>query len=111
MKFSTVRRGCLLLIVLVFPFLSPQPAKAFFALQQPAYPNMTSLLFPPPATYSAPLQQAIALLEQEKYAEADNILRSLIQSSPKDMPARDFYHTSQDGEYPSIAQSTQDMCR
>jgi tetratricopeptide (TPR) repeat protein len=93
MNFSHIRRSFLFGILLSLPFLNPQPAKAFLALPEPVYSEMSPVTVPP--EHSAPLRQAIALLEQAKYTEADIILRSLIQASPTDMPARDFYHTSQ----------------
>jgi tetratricopeptide (TPR) repeat protein len=96
MNFFWFRHGFLFSILVSLPFLNPQSAKAFLALPESTYSEMTSpIVFNSEQPYPAPLQQAIALLEQEKYAEADVILRSLIQVNPKDMPARDFYHTSQ----------------
>jgi tetratricopeptide (TPR) repeat protein len=95
MNFSYRRRIFLFSILFSLPFLSPQPAKAFLTLPEPIYSEMTSPVVLTTQAYPAPLQQAIALLEQEQYAEADALLKSLIQANPTDMPPRDFYYTSQ----------------
>lgn len=110
MAFSHIRRSFLLGILLSFPFLNPQPAQAFLTLSEPTYSEMSPPFVAPEQPYTAPLQQAIALLDQEKYAEADVILRSLIQASPKDMSARDFYHTSQllQGNWLALAEENAD---
>jgi tetratricopeptide (TPR) repeat protein len=96
MKFSGIRRCFYLGILLALPFLQPQPAQAFLTLQDYTY-GAASQFFTQPEQrqYSPQLQQAIALLEAEKYAEADAILVLLIQSSPTVMDNRDFYYTSQ----------------
>jgi tetratricopeptide (TPR) repeat protein len=110
MNFSHIRCSFLFGILLSFPFLNPSPTQAFLTLPEPVYSAMSSPVVAPEQPYAVPLQQAIALLEQEKYAEADIILRSLIQSSPRDMFARDFYHTSQllQGNWLNLAEENAD---
>jgi tetratricopeptide (TPR) repeat protein len=96
MRFSYLRHSFLVGILLSLSFLHPQPAKAFLTLPEPAAsqmsPPLTSIA---DQTYSPELQQAIALLVQEKYAQADAALLTLIQANPTYMPPRDFYYTSQ----------------
>jgi tetratricopeptide (TPR) repeat protein len=86
MKFYP-RLGLFLCVVLAC--FSPKPAQAFLPLNTPPIPVTY------PVQYSADLEKAIALLSQEQYAAADAMLKALIQTSPTEMPARDFYYISQ----------------
>ena len=95
MKFFSLQHSLCLSLLLTLPFLGSQRAQAFLVLPTPLTSSMTPIASSAAQAYPPELQKAIALLVQEKYAEADALLTPLIQAHPTYMPTRDFYLISQ----------------
>ncbi|MCY7321426.1 MAG: hypothetical protein LH660_06395, partial [Phormidesmis sp. CAN_BIN36] len=95
MKFFSLQHSLCLSLLLTLPFLGSQRAQAFLVLPTPLTSSMTPIASSAAQDYPPELQKAIALLVQEKYAEADALLTPLIQAHPTYMPTRDFYLISQ----------------
>jgi len=95
MKFFSLGHSLCLSLLLTLPFLGSQRAQAFLLLPAPLTSSMAPIASSAAQAYPPQLQEAIALLVEEKYAEADALLIPLIQTQPTNMPARDFYLISQ----------------
>jgi tetratricopeptide (TPR) repeat protein len=99
MKFRHLPFSLFLTVLFTAPFIHSTPALADLTLFQTTIADTQ----PDPPE----LKTAIALLVQEKYTEADIILKRLIQANPTHMATRDYYFASQDLQSNALGLATE----